>query len=134
MGGLGYNRYIYLFQDLPAQVVLLRYAGSWFWRILGLVVGVGLLFRKDICRKIGIGLCWYTIVTIYLKHPYAALDHAIQELVRQGAIDPGVWAAAGMSYPAFVGTSVIMACSLDVLFFTVFIFYFQRADVRKFFK
>lgn len=134
MTGMGWNRYIWLFQELPQFIIYLRYSVTWSLRILGLSVGIGLLCRKEIFRKLGMGLFWFVIFTVYLKHThYPGFERHIQSLVNQGMIDLSILKTLGIHYSAFVWAVIVIACLGDVLFAAAFIFYFRKPRVREVF-
>ena len=67
---LDFQKYRTIFSHLTYNAALLRYVLSIFGRTVGFIAGAGILWRNNICRKIGIILCTVTICTIYIKHPY----------------------------------------------------------------
>jgi len=62
----------YYYGYWPPWLLVTRYSFSWFQRVLGILIAVGLLARKDLARKTAIVLGCFTIATLYWKHHYPA--------------------------------------------------------------
>ena len=65
--------YVHYYSDLPPEWIVARYAFSWFQRLVGILAAVGILARREIARRLGIALGCFTVLTVYWKHPYAAV-------------------------------------------------------------
>ena len=133
IAALNLEHYRYLFHDLPGWLLLGRYGISWGLRIFGLTVGIGILYRKEFARKLGLWLFAFTILTVICKHPYAGFENHI-EYLRQNFFpyqDPNEF--AGVSVVALTWGAVGLACLLDVIFAGCFIYYFTRPQIKKYF-
>lgn len=64
-----YKLHQFLLQDFPKRVTQIRYCFSLSLRISLAVAGMGIIFRRDIFRKALLAVSFFTIVTIYYKHP-----------------------------------------------------------------
>ena len=69
---IGYERYKYMFQYLPENIILIRYIGSIFLRVLTVISALGIIYYKNVFRRILICVCIFHIVMVYWVHPYAA--------------------------------------------------------------
>ncbi len=67
---LSFDNYSRVFQQLPQFFIVGRYIISITLRVLGFLAGIGLLLRKDIARKLALGIVIFTLFTLYWKHPY----------------------------------------------------------------
>lgn len=126
--------YVHYYSYLPPWMIVLRYSFSWIQRLIGILVGVGLLSRKDIARKVGMLLGLFTILTIYWKHPYdafkihtALLDQRLGNIFILLGVD-------NISFSSLTIASMIAHYIADSLFWGVFIFFFTRPSVKAQFK
>ena len=134
--------YFTLYSYLDAGTIELRYAFSWFQRILGLLAGIGLLFHKNIFRILSMVIAWFTITTIYWKHPIKAFEAHSQILDRspvyQKALEELRAIVGGEYYiPSFSDLSIISSIIhgiLDIIFCGALIYYFTRPQIIEFFK
>jgi len=126
MTGLEYTRYQYLFQPLFGWLTLIRYVGSWALRVLGVIAGVGLLYRKNFARKIVIGISWYTILTLYWKHPYGAVVRHWEMVKNELGFTYFNFGHLNMALITTVGL-----CVLDFVFFVFVLWYLNRWDIKK---
>jgi hypothetical protein len=115
-----------------AGFAYVRYAFSWFQRIVGISVGIGLLFEKKWSRTIGLCLGAFTVLTVYWKHPYPAflehtryLDKVYGSLLRQWNVP------SSLTFESVTVAGVIAHCVLDVLFWLAFYYYMTRPGVRS---
>lgn len=116
-------------------LMVLRYAFSWFQRVLGILAAVGLLALNDLARKLAILIGTFTILTVYWKHPYAAyrahteyLDAVFGPLFHQ------LGAPAGFKIASYTLAAVILNCALDVAFSGALVYFFTRPAVKAQFK
>jgi len=123
------NTYSYL----PHHLMVARYYFSWLQRIIGLLVGIGLLAQKEIARKIGIAIGCFTILTIYWKHPYPAFKLHTQYLDQQFGY---ILAQSGIraTFSSVALPAVIIHCIGDIIFWGIFIYFFTRSSVKNQFK
>lgn len=121
-----FERYRFVFQYLPQDAVLLRYKFSLAFRAAILISAIGILFRKDIFRKLIIGLSFFTIITIYWKHPIGCYRHIFRKMTESGLIQSSPLEA----YNVFPW--VMMACSyiVDLSIAAVIIYFFTRPSVK----
>ena len=80
---MDYEHYRYLFQQYSETSIQFRFLASWLARIAGLVIGFGLLCRKEIFRKAGLVLASGTMTVAYWKHPYQGFLNHIYSLNEQ---------------------------------------------------
>lgn len=132
--------YAYVFQSLPHWLLAIRYGVSWAMRILSLMSAVGMLRLRESARKVALSLCWFTIVTIYWKHPYEGFRRHTEYL---DAVLAATLASAGSGRPAWLDAftftsltvpALVVACALDVVFAAGVICYLTRPGVREHFE
>jgi hypothetical protein len=124
---ISFSHYRSLFYFLPEKVLLIRYVFSVALRIALFVSGAGILFRRDIFRKILLFISFFTIATIYWKHPVACFRNIVMSLIAQGAFpadlipmsDTIIWALVAVNYAIDIGFSLCL------------IYYFTRPKVRE---
>ena len=117
---------------LPEWLVAVRYCFSWFQRILGLTIAIGILRLNNTLRKLGIVFGIFVICTVYWKHPYPAfLSHANYLDQQVGQL---LAAAPGITFSSLTRISMIGHCILDIVFWSIFIYYFTRPIVKEQFK
>jgi hypothetical protein len=127
-----FNNYRIIFQHLPDNLIIVRYFISIGLRILGFIAGCGLLFRKEFARKLSIYLAIFTICTIYWKHPYPVVANSCRIVYYTMYNSSG---ATQFVLPAEVKTVTLLALIvfylIDIIFFSVLIYYFTRPRVRE---
>ena len=129
-----YDWYIASYGYWPTGLMVLRYCFSWGQRILGLMAGIGILRLKDIGRKIAIVVGWFTILTIYWKHPYAGFKNHTAYLDQHLGFILKEWGYPQLSFSQFTLAAVITACLWDILFFGSMIYYLTRPTVKAQFR
>lgn len=130
-----FSRYKIIFQHIPENILLARYALSWSLRIVGLACGFGLLNLKDAFRKIGLGLNIFTILTIFGKHPFTGYKNHIEYMAQQGFIHiNSILFALKIPYEALIWVCVIVTSAVDLIFAISFIYFFTRPSVKKQFQ
>jgi hypothetical protein len=129
-----YSWYFHVFggQYLPKTLVLIRYAGSWLQRILGLVGGLGLLFRYRWAAGIISAISAWSMITAYWKNPYAALKNMF---VVADQAHGYARAVANYGWPNFeitvlVWPTVIVLTIFNVLFFGGVLYYCNKPKIR----
>jgi len=68
-GFTSFERYRAFFYPLAGKTLVARYIVSIGLRLLLLIAAVGILFHKDIFRRIILFISFFTIATVYWKHP-----------------------------------------------------------------
>lgn len=125
--------YVDAYSYLPPWLITARYSFSWLQRIIGILVGVGLLARKEIARKIGVALGCFTILTLYWKHPYPAFKLHSQYLDKNfGYIL--AQSGTGVTFSSVTLLAIIVHCIGDIIFWGTFIYFFTRSSVKSQFK
>ncbi len=126
--------YFTLYRSMPHWLMIARYCFSWLQRILGLIAGIGIIFHIELCRKLIIAISAFAIATISWKHPYTAyiyhaeyLDQHFMPMLR----------SMGVELPSFSSVTIhalIVQRTIDVIFFSVLIYYFTRPDIKALFN
>jgi len=126
--------YWQMFQDLPSWLIIIRYIFSWTLRILYLVLVVGLLHLKEICRKITIGLGLFSICTVPLKHPYLAFMRHTTLLDQQFGSYLAMFNLSEHSFSEIMLTSMLIAWFIDITFAIWYIYYLRKPSVKACFS
>ena len=119
-------------KDAP-NVILLRYFVSWAVKLLGLLSGIGIIYRKEIFRKTAIVGSLFTILTAGLQHTYAEF-HQYTQYMDQHLLNSIAVPVEGFTFSAITGLAVIMARVLDIFFAGLLIYFFTRPEVKKHFE
>ncbi len=126
----GYVHYSYLHQEYPPNMIMVRYCVSWIMKISGLVAGIGILNLNDPCRVFAIFNSVFTIMTVHLKHTYAAyslhtkyLDHVLASSI-----------PSGVSFPSITGAALFIQRLIDIIFGVALIYFLTRPTVKKQFQ
>lgn len=123
--------YFSLYSHLPPWLTMARYSFSWLQRILAITAAIGLFYHKEICRKLLLALCSFTILTIYWKHPYEAFLKSNRLLDDQfGYLISG----ARMTFESLTPYSIVAHSILNVAFCGAVIYFLTRPQVKEVFK
>ncbi len=130
-----YNYYKDIFQPLPQELIRLRYLISCVRRLSGLVVGIGVLCNKDIFRKLLIFISWFTLLTLYWKHPFFAVQNHARYVLKQMSGIAGSCGFVTLPSERFL-TAVSLAglYAIDIVFSALVIYYFTRPSIKEWFK
>lgn len=137
-GFIDYGRYRHgWFRQLPEGLILLRFLVSWLIRLAGLACGIGILKRKEFFRKAALGLFFFTIITINLKHPYFVFANIFKDATKSISDNPAIsYSVKTRSIELLTSlmpiTAVIMYVG-DILFALCIIYYFTRPKVKQYF-
>ena len=149
MTALGdYKHYQYLFEQYSSASISLRFFISWMVRIAGLIFGVGLLCKKEIFRKLALGLAAGTMAVAYWKHPYEAFTRHIQYLdehmssnfvgavfsPKMGAELMSIFSPDNFSEPDFVHLCVYTIVAWEIFCAAVVIFVLTRPKIKALFR
>ena len=135
MGSLvSFSYYVYLFHWLPEDVVKVRYGVSWCLRLVGVMVGVGLCYRKERARQAALVLSTFTLLTVYWKHPYATLERATAYLdgfLKQFPLGQQWLVTLSWTFSTRVLMAVILCCLGDVIFAGGVLYYLTRPHITQ---
>jgi len=67
-----YAFYRQINHEWPENIIKIRFIGSYIFRLLGLISGVGILCLNDLVRKFLVGFSYYCLITLPLRHTYSA--------------------------------------------------------------
>ena len=123
-----YNNYQLTFGYLPPALIILRYSLSILGRVLHIIVGVGLLKRKEIFRKIAIWGAGGMIATATFRHPFLNIvnhTHLVLESMGLGKHDA--------SMPSNTLVWIVRGCILfmDIIFYGTLMYYLTRPQVKS---
>ena len=125
--------YAEVYSYLSPHMLAARYYFSWLQRIIGILVGIGLLAQKEIARKIAIAIGCFTILTLYWKHPYPAFKLHTQYLDEHYGNFLSQF-GTGVTFSSATLLAVILHCVADIVFWSIFIYFFTRPSVKDQFK
>lgn len=115
----------------PAGLIVLRYSFSWVQRILGTLVGAGILMRNNLARLTGMGIGWFTMAVLCWKHPYHAFKIHAQYLDKRYAYFFSSLGVPHLSFESLALAATIAQWICDITFWSFFIFFFTRPSVKK---
>ena len=126
--------YSAVFGYWPHWLMTLRYFFSWAQRIAGLMAGVGILYLKDIFRKLAILIGCFSVVTIYWKHPYQAFKNHAVYLDQHLGVYLRNFGYPNVTFAQYTLAALIVQYLLDFIFFGSMIYYLTRPAVKARFK
>ena len=126
-GFLDYDYYQFMFQQLPEDMIRLRYSLSIALRLMTISIAIGLILLKELSRKALLCLGWLTLMTLYWKHPFYVFENIAaltqKQLAEQtGAPDFFPW----VSFTFFV--------ALDIIFTASYLYYFNKKTIKPLFS
>jgi hypothetical protein len=125
-----FEAYYVKFYPAARELIFTRYLVSLTLRIILFVSGVGIIFRKEIFRKIVIGLAYFSLVTIPWKHPVTAVERFILLKINAGVLPVNLlpridWVA---------GAYVTIYSIIDIVTASFLIYLFTRTKIRGQFR
>jgi len=127
MPPFSFSSYYIKFRPEPEKIIFIRYIFSLAVRAALLVSGAGILWRKDIFRKVILGVSFFTIATIYWKHPVICFKRVLMWKVAQGILPAEVIPRIDM----LARVSALICSSVDIVFALCLIYYFTRPKVKQ---
>lgn len=126
---IDFRRYHLLFYNLPKTIVFIRYIFSILLRLILIISAIGVLFYKDIFRRIIIFISLFNIFTIYFKHPVSCFDNILRNLVR---LDTSCQ-YSNFEFNIIKFSAILINYLFDIFFSLSLIYYFNRQNVKNFF-
>ncbi len=130
-----YTDYRYWFRDLPDTLILIRYIFSIAFRALTVIAGIGVLHRINIFRKLSILMGFFTIITIYWKHPVQVFRHTVIKhfsLIKAHPVIDSINDYQLLEHTDFfIIASMIVAYAVDLIFAALLIYCFTRPEIKK---
>ena len=120
-----YEFYSKVNHEWPDFILRIRFFGSYLFRFAGLVLGVGVLCLNEFSRKFLIGLSWYSLFTLPLRHTYQAHLFFCEPIY--------IHHGSSFSLSTFTWISVVIRLIIDGVFSLWAIHYFSRPYVIKVF-
>ena len=117
-----FSKYNIINPGVPEGLIMLRYCVSYLLRAAGLACGIGILFYCNIYRKALLGLFVFSILTLPLRHSYAAFFCYVKPLFH-GPI------TSLISIEMFTWVNVLCRWAIDGLFAACGIYYFSRPAI-----
>lgn len=130
MPTLDFSAYYARFSPSPQKLIFARYLLSIALRVVFLVSAIGILFRKDIFRKIIIFASFFTIATVYWKHPVIIYKRILMWKIVQGTIPASMIPKIDM----LAWISALICYLIDIIVAFVLIYLFTRSKIKTQFK
>lgn len=122
-----YDRYVFLFQHLPRNLILLRYVSSLSIRALFIIAGFGVLFRREVFRKVLLFGCFFSIVTVYWKHPVSVFENVVNDMNKQGLLF-----SIFKNNPELLVKTLLAWNYVETIVVSIFLIYlFTRPEVKQ---
>lgn len=136
IGHLNYDYYRATVRFLPEASARIRYFISIVNRFLVLASAMGILFLKDIFRKIGLLLCFLTVCIMPWKHPFFTLKDITEKVTQQilSTMPPIDTLTRELVFKISLWSSVAVVYIIDIGFAVAFIYYFTRPKVKNLFN
>lgn len=122
--------YSSLFQSIPKHIIVVRFSFSIFLRVVMFLGGIGVIVRSKCARKVVLIFSFFTIVTIYFKHPLSTFTDLFSGMALRGELPefmiPNIkWYGLGL---------MIFFCMRDILLSVIVIYLLNRKDIVCQFK
>ena len=131
---LDYARYQFIFDQLSPRMILARYLVSWSLRIMGLLIGLGLLCHHELARRAACAISVFTITTIAWKHPLVTINKAVAFSFARWYSAPQRHFDSAWTGPLDLSHAMEIAqfllIGIDLVFAVSVIFYLTRPSVR----
>lgn len=118
-----YDFYRQVNHEWPDIIIRIRFVGSYIFRLIGLACGVGVLCLSGPFRKLLLGLSWYSVITLPLRHTYQAQLFFSEPIYHQQG--------SSFSLETFTWIAVIIRWLIDGVFSLSVIYYFTRPKVKE---
>ena len=116
--------------SVPDWLIPIRYCFSLGLCIFGIAVAVGLLARKEVFRKLGIGLGVFTLLTIYWKHQPATFFRHTEYLTEKYAYS---YSGLMIDFSVFAKDALITLYVSEFIFWGFLYFILQDLPLRAIF-
>lgn len=127
---LDFNTYYIKFDPLAPEIIFARYLVSWLIRIILFIAGIGIIFRKEIFRRVLIGLAFFNLLTVPWKHPLIAVKKYILFKIDTGVLAADLLPALDRIAWLYVG----VYATLDIVVAAFFIYLLTRPGMKGQFK
>jgi len=129
----GYDHYEFLHQEYSKDIIQIRYLVSWGIKIVGIILGIGILKLNDFSRILALLNSLFIISTVNLKHSFAAYSLHTKYLDETMLkINGGI--PLDFTFSSLTNISLGFQRLIDVIFGLLLIYYFTRPKVREQFK
>jgi len=127
MPTLDFNAYYIKFYPSPQKLIFARHLLSIALRVVLIVSGIGIVFRKEIFRKIIIFTSFFIIVTICWKHPIIAVKNFLIWKIKEGVLPVSLIPKINM-----VAWIYVVAYSISDIIVAFFLIYlFTRVKIKE---
>jgi len=130
MPNFDFDSYAFKFRPLPENLIFFRYLFSIALRIFLFVTGIGVLFRKEIFRKCVIFAGFFTVITVYWKHPVSVFKSVLLWRIEQGVVP----ASMMPKIDELAWKSALICYLIDIIIAFVLIYLFTRPKIKEQFR
>lgn len=118
-----------VFAYMSPRLYEIRFAFSILLRLAGILGGIGLLMLAEWGRRMAIGVSLFTALTVYWKHPYAAVLRISQDLdARLIAVIPP---ELGFTFVSLAPVIWALTCLMSVGFSAAGIYVLTRPKIKR---
>jgi hypothetical protein len=130
-----YPEYCWLMHPLPENMIFQLYLISILSGIAELIAGIGILFCKEICRKLALILTGFTLATLYWRMPFYFFSKQADQVIDfiSWTNNSDEW-FAGIDKGWVIWSSFIIVWMVNVIFSGLLIYYFTRPYIKTRFK
>lgn len=125
-----FDSYASRLRHLPEQLIWVRFIFSIAIRLALLISGIGILFRRNIFRKVVLFISFFTIFTVYWKHPVIYFKKFFISNLSQGALS--VELLSRVNFMSWI--CVIICYIVDISVALCLIYFFTRPKIKEQFK
>jgi len=121
-----YDFYFRVNQEWPDIIVRIRYIGSYLFRLIGLMGGIGLLCLNNQVRVFLIGFSWYCLFTLPLRHTYRSHLYFCEPIYQHYG--------SNFTLHTFTWLAVLTRWIIDGAFSLILIHYLSKSSVIDAFR
>lgn len=145
-----YDGYVKFFHTMPPWLAEMRYFFSLFLRVIICIAGIGLITRKEIYRKITLGIFTFNLIFVHWKHPIQAFYQSFTNVPMRAFIDAPLSEHSDIILPRclimkmslILGNDIISSAWIAKICFSLLdigvsllvIFIFTRPTIKHLFK
>ena len=122
-----YKHYQLQFSYLTPEILNLRYCFSILGRVLHIIVGIGLLKRKESFRKIAVWGALGMIATVTLRHPFLCIFNQTRIVWDQSGVEK---TGLPITFDFIFWVTLAAIFFMDTLFYGTLIYYLTRPKVK----
>ena len=130
-----FDDYKIFFQPLPEKIIIVCYFFIKILLVLGIVSGIGMLFMKNIFRKIAVFLSWYTIFSYLVEGPFFIFRNVPKYINDLSLNISAQTKSVSLSFiSGLLWNFIIVGWIVDFSFAILIIYFFTRPKVKEQFR